>query len=195
MKIMLLALLFPVFCHAQNEKTTNLALVFQDSIPKTSFFLKDRRIVFQKVYPSNLTQKELSDKVYTMLNTTKGFKFSLDGISDIDFYGELCQYRFDVERYGVTLFNAPIVLNVPIDAKVIIQVKDYKYRITISEVAFRYYGPNPENNVDELLEKSLIERDGKKIKTSKSNTKLTNYLDQDFSALFDLGKSLTAGDF
>lgn len=197
MKIMLLALLFPVFCHAQSEKANNSQTVFQDSIPKTSFYLKDRRIVFQKVYTSKLQQEELANQLYTFLSRRKDFRFAtINGIADAEFFGQICQHRFDAARFGVVpFFNAPLILNEPIDATVVVQVKDNKYRVTITEMAFRSYGFMPTNDNVQFLEKWFVERDGKKLKASKSNTRLANFLDQDFAEMFDLNKSATASDF
>lgn len=192
MKIMLLALLFPVFCAAQNEKATSVSF-FQDSIPKTSFYLKDRRIVFQKVYTSSLKQKELANQLYSQLNLIDAFKYDSDGNSDAIIQGQLCQYRFGTERYGVTVFNAPVLLQYPIDARVTIQVKDYKYRVTVAEIAFRYFGAD--GKLDELLERSLMEKDGKKFKNTQAATKMSNYLHLDFSDLFDVRRSATASEF
>jgi hypothetical protein len=195
MKIMLLTLLFPILCFGQSEKA-NSPTVFQDSIPKTSFYLKDRRVIFQKVYASNLTQKELSAKIDTLLNTIDGFCQNFDGGSESDFYGRLCQYRFDMDRYGIGSTNWPSASNIlryPIDAKVTIQVKDYKYRVTITEISSHYFVAEiPE---DELLEKSLMEKDGKKLKSSKASIKIAGYLNTDFSDLFNLKRSATASEF
>jgi hypothetical protein len=188
MKLMLLALLFPVFCVAQNEKA---AAVFQDSIPKTSFYLNDGKIVFQKVFTSTLQAKELSGQLYRLFNTTDGLKFNLES-TDLDLFGQILQREI---RQNVTIFNAPILLQIPFDAKIVIQVKDYKYRVTISDLTFRYYAPLPENDVTHPIERSLLDRSGKKINDNKSNVKLASYLEQDLSGLFDLNRSATAGSF
>jgi hypothetical protein len=190
MKIMLLALLFPIFCQAQSEKATNSNAVFQDSIPQTSFYLKDRRVVF-----SNLTKRELADKIYSILNTTKNFRLNFEGMTNADFYGKLIQYQFDRARYNATFFNSSLALTVPINADVTVQVKDYKYRVTISEITFKYFSPKPEENVNFTLDGMLIDRNGKKIMQSKSNTKLANFLSTDFASLFDVNRSMIANDF
>lgn len=192
--MMLLALLLPVLCRAQGPKANAQSAAFQDSVPQTSFYLKDRRVIFQKVYTSKLPQKELSDKLFTLLNTTTGFRFDLDQPSAADFYGQLCNYRFDRERYGATIFNSPILLAIPINARVVVQVKDFKYRITVSEVVFTDYSVQG-SLIEELLEKSVMEKGGSKFKIDKTSLKLANYLNTDFTSLFSLDRSALTSDF
>jgi hypothetical protein len=185
MKIMLLALLFPVFCHAQNEKAN---AVSQDSIPNTSFYLKETRIIYQKVFKSNLSQKELADQVYRLLSTTKDFKFDIDGVGNVDFYGRLCLHQFDNVRYNTTVFNAPVLLNIPIDATVVVQVKDNRYRVTISDITFKY-------TTDLLLDNELTERNRSRLNLGRSSLKLAKFLDQDFTDLFEIKNLAISSDF
>ncbi|MGY0041192.1 hypothetical protein [Pedobacter sp. NJ-S-72] len=46
-----------------------------DSIPGTSIVLKNYEVIFQKVYTSKLMADKLGEKLFTLLSTTKGFKF------------------------------------------------------------------------------------------------------------------------
>jgi hypothetical protein len=189
MKIMLLALLFPVLCYAQSEKAYNSNAIFQDSIEKTSFYLKDTRIVYQKVFTSRLPQKELSEQVYRLLSTAKNFRFDFDGISNVEFYGRLRLHQFDGVRYNTTLFNSPILLNLPLNAIVVVQVKDFKYRLTISEVEF--IG----KETTYPLDNQLTQYNRSKLNLTKSNSKLATYLDKDFTDLFEVKNTVIASDF
>lgn len=192
-------MLFPLFCLAQTEKaTTTIPPLYEDSIPQTAFFLKKRNVFFQKVFSSNLRKEELSDKIYTLLNTKREFKIDKNSFtSDDEFFGRLFQHKFDALKYDATSLLTPTALGYPINARVAIQIKDYKYRVTITEINFKEYNKDPKGTLpaDILLDNYVTQKNRTKIKLSKSNVKIATYLDRDFTDMFDLNSSLISGDF
>lgn len=193
-------MLFPLLSLAQKEKATTILLpLYEDSIPQTAFFLKKRNVFFQKVFTSDLRKEELADKIYTLLNTKKAFRMDKNIFTnDGDFFGRLSQHKFDPYKYDAGSLSTPGVLAYPINATVAIQIKDYKYRVTITEVNFKEYKKDSKDSlqtVDILLDDYVTQKNRSKIKLSKSNAKLAAYLDRDFTDLFDLNSSIISGDF
>lgn len=197
MKPTLLALLLPLFGLAQSENPAPPATVLmQDSVPQTSLFLKDRRIVFQKVFSSQLNKDELMEKLNGLLSNTRGFRFDRHVyFGDGEFFGWLYGHRFDYIKYNLGILGTPSLLGQPMYAKVAIQVKDNKYRVTITEMSFSVEVDPREMPNNTLLDEWLTEKRRSRLSKSRSSVKLATYLNQDLSDLFDLSKSVTYGDF
>lgn len=198
MKRILLTLLVSVLCYLQNgEAATRTHVLSGDSIPHTGIFLKNRNIIYQKVFSSNLTKEDLADKVATLLSTTRDFRFARGNhFSDWEFFGRLSDHKFDLGKFNTGVFNTPTIFGVPMNAVVVVQVKDYKYRITISEMVFKLPKDNVRKEPEDLLLDDLITQKGRSlIKQSKSNIKIAGMLDQELTDIFDLNRSVTGSDF
>lgn len=195
MKLILLALFFPLFCFAQNgqKKMSDGVL---DSVPGTSIVLKNYEVLFQKVYTSKLSADELGKKLFTLLSTTRGFKFDRR-ISPAagEFIGKLIQYDVDVQRYVEnTMFGMMGIVNYPLNASVVIHVKDFKYRVTVSDVSYnRVDTAGRSSNIK--LSDYMTKKKRNGFTTGKSDMKLARVLNQDFSDKFDLQKSNLTDDF
>ncbi|WP_379086074.1 hypothetical protein [Pedobacter sp. UC225_65] len=194
-RLTLLAMLFSLCCFAQDQKTANAPPIFKDSIAGTSFFLKDRDIVYQKVFASNLKKEELLEKMNSLLSTIRNFRFNQNTIpAEAEIYGRLFFHSFDHEKYDYNMFNNSGYISEPLSAVVAIQVKDNKYRLTISEMSFSRDTEAPSQRI-RLDEVFTQKRTRDKIKHQKANLKLAQYLDQEFTTLFNAKRSLLAGDF
>lgn len=193
MKRTMLALLVPLLCYMQNG--TAATTVVNDSLPKTGIFLKDRNIYYQKVFTSALAKDQLSDKVASHLSTLHYFRFKQDSYSpDGDFVGYLSNNVFKVNPVA-SIFNIPSVMDHPMDAMVVIQVKDNRYRVTVSEIVFKITSADSVRRVTKRypLESDVTRKNGTEIKPSQR--KLLNAIEQYFTNLFDFGKSVIATDF
>lgn len=187
-------MLLSLYCSAQEKKTASSIPIFQDSIAGTSFFLKDQDVIYQKVFTSSLKKEELIEKVNSLLSTIRKFRFNNNSyLTDAEFYGRIAYHNFDVRKYDYSLFNNSGYITVPLNAIVAIQVKDYKYRVTISEMNFRRDSMSEEASMN--LNEVLMGRNRDKLKHNKANSKLTKYLNQELTTLFDADRSLLGGDF
>lgn len=212
MKLLLLILLFPVIGFAQVRNSNSIDGV-HDSIAGTSFLLKNQHIIFQKVYSSKLRQQELSDQLYALLSANNKFRFN-NRIeqNDDQLVGKIFRYKVDAAKYGGTFFKTPAILDYPLNAVVIIHVKDFKYRVILSELAFKDDRPlnkstagnesvNKEGankNIvydDILMDDYFTQKRRSKFSTSKSIIKAAQYMELDLSDLFDIQKSILSNDF
>jgi len=194
MKQVLIALLFPLFCSAQTNKKAEFPTGIQDSISSTPFSLKNGEVIYQKVFASNLDRKELNSRINTLLGTNKYFRFEMGNENEV--VGRLSRYYIDTEKYGFTLFKTPAVVTSAINARVVIQVKDSRYRVTLSDITFREAksatNPDPQ---DVMLESLITKKRKTQLDHGKSTMKLVQYLDRAFSDQFDLQKSNTSTEF
>jgi len=199
MKIILLALLFPFVCSAQNIKYKNvLSDGVSDSIAGTSIVLKNHEVIFQKVYTSGLRKEELSSKLNTLLSTTKMFRFNNDVIPmETEFFGRLINYPVDYRKYGGGQWTSLSMLSAPLNASVSIQVKDFKYRVVVSEMYFGRARSAKDSVLStiNLLNGEITQRRSSMFKTNKSAVKLANFISLDLSDKFDLEKSYLSSDF
>lgn len=197
MKLVLLALFFPIFCFAQNgqKKLTDGVL---DSVQGTSVVLKNYEVIFQKVYTSKLTADELGDQLFKLLSTTKGFRFDRRISPDGDqLIGRLVCYEVDARRYnGYTVFGAGGILSYPVDASVIVNVKDFKYRVTVSELSFNNMPTQVKGEFRDIkLSDYITKKNRSRFGTGKSDQKIARAIDQDLSDKFDLQKYILSEDF
>jgi hypothetical protein len=192
MKITMLTCMAVFFCYLQNGTARTTPL--QDSVPKTNFFLKNGNLYYQKVFYSDLNQKELSDKVVAHLGKVYHFRFKSDNnASDSEFTGYLTDYNFKIGRNAS--LGISTMLMKPMDAMVVVQVKDAKYRITISDMAFMYaVADSVERNARRYpIESDVTENEGTQIK--KPKYKMISIIDYYFTDLFDLKNAIISTEF
>ena len=205
MKFILLLLLSPFFCFTQNDKyIINLSDGVQDSVAGTSIVLKNHAVLFQKVYTSKLEKEELSDRLYTLLATIKKFRYDRHIYpAENQFIGKLVFYMIDGRRYGATAFTTPAVLAYPLTATVSIHVKDFKYRVIITDMNFKdpvkVQDPKkPATNelvTDVMLDDYLTQKRRSQLKNSKTALRVAQFISQDLADRFDLQKSILSDDF
>jgi len=197
MKLILFALFFPFFCFAQNgQKKLTDGVV--DSVPGTSVVLKNYEVIFQKVYTSKLTADELGNQLFTLLSATKGFRFDRRISPDGDqLIGRLVRYEVDAKRYnGYTVFGISGILSYPVDASVVVSVKDFKYRVIVSDLAFNHMPTQVKGEfTDVKLSDYITKKNRSRFGTGKSDQKIARAIDQDLSDKFDLQKSILSTDF
>ncbi|WP_214228959.1 hypothetical protein [Pedobacter sp. B4-66] len=200
MRTLLLLLFLPLFGFGQgSQNDLSSGQVIQDSIPGTSIILKDGNILFKKVYTSNLEKEALSEKLGTLVSIMKGFKINNEIYQTNDqIVGRLFRHKFNVNKYDISSLSASSILYSPFNAVVIVQIKDFKYQVIISNIGIGEDGADslkhrPTN--DTMLETFMTEKKGSKLKARKGYVKLAQTLNQEFADLFDLRKSNLAADF
>jgi len=125
MKPLMLTLFAPIFCLVQSGSEPTTKLSSQDSIPNTAITLKDKNVIYQKVFLSDLKKEDLADRINMLLGNMRNFKFNKDNyLSSFDFFGRLSNYKFSLNKFQSSWFERPTILSCPINASVAIQVKD-----------------------------------------------------------------------
>lgn len=200
MRTLLLMLFLPFFGFGQaSQNDPSSGQTIQDSIPGTSIILKDGNILFKKVYTSNLEKEELSEKLYTLLSMMKGFKTNHEiSQSDDQIVGKLFRHKLNANKYDVSQMNASVLLYYPINGVVLVQIKDFKYQVIVSNIGFaESYTDSLKHQLtrDIMFESYMTEKKGSKLKSKKGYVKLALGINQEFSDLFDLRKSNLAADF
>jgi len=197
--IIYLLLLFPVTIFAQVEPG-KIALPngVQDSVLGTSLIIKDNTVIFQKVYLSKLNKTELIEKLKLFLPSVKNFQMTdLSNQNADQFSGKLTEFLINYRKYGGSLMGTAILLNSPLNGNVIVQVKDNRYRVIISDLVFK--------NVQVLLSAPAVDMSLDDFITKNKRTKVRNtslvlksakYIDNDLSESFNLENNVkTATDF
>lgn len=169
-----------------------------DSIAGTSFVLKNEDVIFQKIYSSPLKKEALITQLNTLLAAKRKFRFR-ESLGENDFVGRLVKYKIDYSKFNPSIFSTSTIINNPLAANVVIQVKDFKYRVTVSEITFLNIRPfnrkTPGAPVDVKLDNYITQKKRSKLSANKGDVKLAEYMNQDFTDLFDLSKSNTSTDF
>lgn len=196
-KLLILALAFtPIMLYAQvNQDNVKLSPNVQDSVLGTDIILKNNEIIFQKTYSSELLKSELIEKLKIYLPTIKNFQLSeLSNQNDDQFSGKLTDYMVNYRKYGGTLMGTMIALNYPLTANVIIQVKDNKYRVTISNFIFKGIQVSSQS-YDVALDEALTKSKRTKIQSNKTSINAANYLNKELTDIFDLKNKKKIDDF
>ncbi|HMI02029.1 MAG TPA: hypothetical protein VK541_06075 [Pedobacter sp.] len=195
MRTLLLMLFLPIYGFGQaSQNDPPSRQVIQDSIPGTSIILKDGNILFKKAYASNLEKEALSDQLYTLLSLIKGFKPNDERYRAVDqITGRLSRHNINMNKYATS-----DILNKPINAMVLVQLKDLKYQVIVSEISFgETYTDSLKHELtrDVMLESYITEKKGSKLRSRKVYVKLAQILNQELTDLFDLQKSNLAAEF
>jgi hypothetical protein len=190
-KILYLLCFLPLLVHAQVKlDTIGLSAGVQDSVLGTSIVLKDRAIIFQKVYQSNLKKAELLKQLIDFLPTVKNFELSsLTSQTEDRLIGRLADFLVNYRKFGGTQEYVQDILNKPIFANVIIQVKDYRYRVLISQIVFKTIAAEAYTSyipLDEIVSRN----DRQRIRTGTGYRDTARYVNDDFSESFDLRSAL-----
>ena len=182
----------PLLASAQVDlRKVSLSPGVQDSILGTSIVLKDKAIIFSKVYESTLTKEELTNKIKSLLPSVKSFQLTDSPNQTAEqFSGRFTDYIVNYRKYGGTLMGTPMILNNPLNANVIIQVKDYKYRVIVSDIIFKGVKVLVNDTGTDILADDFLSRNKRQLIRSNSNSQsIANYLNKDFTDNFDITKS------
>lgn len=187
--VLMLLLVLPLLVRAQvgNDKTT-LSPGVQDSVLGTSFILRDNTILFQKVYDSTLGKDDLVKSLKAFLPAVKSFQLTESpNQNEYQFSGKLNDYLINYRKYGGSLMGTSVLLNESLNANVIIQVKDYKYRVLISDVVFKdvqlVIG---DNGTDIFLDDMFTRKKRTEIRIHPTVSKVAKYMDSDFGDSFNI---------
>ncbi|QIL41028.1 hypothetical protein G7074_18210 [Pedobacter sp. HDW13] len=184
--ITLILLLMPILSYSQvGNKKDILGAGVQDSVLGTSIVLKDNSLIYQKVFSSDKSRPDLLMELKNFLTTTKGFK--LENETDKQISGQLIDYVVNYKMFGGSSLGSGALLKYPIAAKVIIQVKDSAYRISIFDMAFKGL-VNPITFAKSDLELSEAVTTNKRSKISNKELAINTLtiLDKDLTSSFDL---------
>lgn len=193
--ILILALMPVMLCAQVNLEKTKLSDGVQDSVLGTDIVLKNNEIIFQKTYSSELSKSELIEKLKTYLPTIKNFQLSEVPNQNIDqFSGRLTDYIVNYRKYGGTLMGTSIALNYPLNANAIIQVKDFKYRITISNFIFKGIVLMSQK-YDLVLDDALTKSKRTKIRNNQEILNAAIYLNKELNDMFDINNTKKIDDF
>lgn len=186
-KILSILLLSPLLSMAQVDiKTVKLSDGIQDSVLGQSIVLKDHAVIFQKVYSSNLTKEDLTTKLKAFLPSVKNFQLTDSPNQNTNqFSGRLTNFIVNYRKFGGTAMGTPSLLNDPLNANVIIQVKDNKYRVIISEIVFKSVIAGV-GATDQPFDDVISKNKRSKIRISENYLKISKYINEDFSTSFDI---------
>jgi hypothetical protein len=196
-RIFSLLILFPFFCLAEPADQPKNSIV-PDSVAGTSMLLKNESVIFQKVFSSTLKREELIQQLNTLLASKRNFKLE-QSLNENDLIGRLVKYEIDYRKFDLSMFSTATIVANPLSATVVIQVKDFKYRVTVSEITFLDVLPagkqRPAYSLNVKLDDEITQSKRSKFSSKNGDIKLAQYIDQDFSHVFDLSKSNTATGF
>jgi len=188
MKMLLALILLPLLSFGQSSNHSQ-SYELQDSIKSGLLYVKNSAVVFQKVYSSNLGREQLLKELKSFLPSVKAFDFKDSfGQSNEQLNGKLTNFYVNNRRYkNGSLFDFSSSLDAPLNADVTIQIKDYKYRVTISGIHF--FGDSSKTTLENEVLKTLTP----KFKDIESGTK---FLSQDFDWEFDITRNnMLSSDF
>ena len=188
--------MIPVMLYSQvNLKQTKLSENVQDSVLGTDVILKNNEVIFQKTYKSDLSKIELIEKLKVYLPTIKNFQLTeITNQNDGQFSGKLTDYIVNYRKYGGTLMGTMTALNYPLVGNAIIQVKDNKYRVTISNFIFKGVKVLSES-YDFALDDGLTKAKRTKIRENLSMLNAMGYLNKELTEMFDLHTTKKIDDF
>lgn len=93
-----------------------------------NFFTKDGDVIWQKVYPTNLSTKEVFDAI-----KTSGNLFDITEIDQV-LTGNLVERVAEYSSLGYKRGNVPIFVNHLLGGFVKVEMRDGRYRVTISKL-------------------------------------------------------------
>ncbi len=190
-KLLFLLLISPVFAFAQ-IKTENL----QDSIAGSSFLLKNNEVIYSKVFDSELNKSALLEKLQSTLPNIGNFEYKVDAPNTDKINGVLTGSTVNYRKYGGTLMGTNIIMNYPLYGNVVVQIKDYKYRVVITNLNYKNI-PEPigQGKFDLLLDDAVTKKKRTEFRTNTQVIAVLNYIDKHFTDLFDIKAIKAIDDF
>ncbi|MGY0041237.1 hypothetical protein [Pedobacter sp. NJ-S-72] len=187
--LLFLFLLFPLALLAQDDnQEVRLSKNVQDSIPGTALVLKDYTTIFEKIYSSDLEKEELAAEIKMYLPAVKNFQLtSTENQSVYQLSGRLTDYIAIYTRFDSKAYYDSFPLNAPIDANVLISIKDKKYRVIVSEIVFQDATTDAKGNlIDQPLNVYFSTLYKPKFRLGGEAKKVADFLSKDLVASFDI---------
>lgn len=185
-KLLLLLFIAPIALFAQ-VKNKQLPENVQDSLINTSFLLKNNEVIFSKVFNSDLDKSDLLEKLKSILPNIGNFQFKIDASNSDKINGVLTGSTVNYRKYGGTLLGTNGIMNYPLYGNVVVQVKDFKYRVLITNLNYKNV-PEPIGfgKMDILLDDAVTRSKRTKFKSSIAVHNILTYIDMHFSDLFNI---------
>ncbi|MFB6456039.1 hypothetical protein ACE38W_12275 [Chitinophaga sp. Hz27] len=158
------------------------ATLAQES-PSRYYKLYNQAVIFERIYAADSINKtELLNLLQVAIPKIPGFiNYRVNG--DI-ITGRIINGLVDYKRFGHSLVGTPLLIMDPYNAAVTIEVKDGKYRVTLSSIVFNsQVGTVKEMN---RMDDYVANKDKTLWKTGNSAQKILKYTDEYFSAIFTL---------
>ncbi|RAJ35687.1 hypothetical protein [Pedobacter cryoconitis] len=196
-RLLFLIFLFPFILRAQTDTVNTFVFPgIQDSIPGTSLILKNNILLFQKVYSSALNKEELASALRSFLPTVNSFELSdVTNQTTYQLKGKISNYFVNFLKYGDGYRGVAYLIYFPLNADVLIQIKDKKYRVTISNlIVQQYYESSIINKDNAALESFLTKDDRSKIQKSNKLMKTAQYINYELTTSFDLNSTAKVTD-
>jgi hypothetical protein len=181
-KLLLPLLLF--FSIAVQAQTTYLS----------DFYLEDGSVIYKKVFET----KADKDTFLKQLLTTTG----IGGVEEKGdmLIGELKNMKSDYKKHGGSWGSSALVLNHDIFGNFIIEFKDDRYRLIISNMYFvdnysvlAASQTNPENN-KMTLEDFFVKNKKAEFRSGKVRMEALHYIDKQFTEVFTAKESSAASE-
>jgi hypothetical protein len=164
----------------------------QNITEQSNFFVENGELQYRKVFEiEGITEGDLIVKLNSYLPSVSGFsEITFNGGA---FTGNLNDFTVNSKKYGGRTRDIFLQLQFPIFSKILIQVKDNRYRVILSDIKGR--GPNPIGEFEYFY--TLTDR---KLNNQSFNQKEIvingmNYMDQAFTEKFTLKASQVNDDW
>lgn len=180
-----------------DKKKTTLPEGVQDSLLGTSLLIKENAVVFSKTYASELSKDDLTQRLKEFLPSVKNFQLTdLSNQNKYQFSGRLASFVVNYRKYGGSLMGTPTILNSALDGDVIIQVKDNKYRVIVSNIVFKDVSLLSGDKSNIVLDDFMTKSKRTAFRSMGNIISIGKYIDQDFTGSFDVSANRkTAADF
>lgn len=188
-------LVAPIALFAQ-VKNQNLPENVQDSLINTSFLLKNNEVIFSKVFVSDLNKAALLEKLQSILPNIGNFEFKIDASNSDKINGVLTGTTVNYRKYGGTLMGTNRIMNYPLYGNVVVQVKDFKYRVLITNLSYKNV-PEPlgYGKMDFILDDGVTRNKRTKFKSSIAVHNILTYIDMHFTDLFNINAKQAVDTF
>lgn len=196
-RLLFVLLLLPFSLFAQNDTVNTYVFPgIQDSIAGSSLILKNNVLFFQKVYSSALNKDGLVNALKSFLPTVNSFELSdVTNQTTYQLKGKISNYFVNYRKYGDGNSGVSNLIDFPLNADVLIQIKDGKYRVTISNLMVQqYYESSILNKENTALESFITKNDRSKIQKNNKSVKTLRYIDNELNFAFDLNSTAKITD-
>lgn len=196
-RLLFVLLLLPFSLFAQNDTVNTYVFPgIQDSIAGSSLILKNNVLFFQKVYSSALNKDGLVNALKSFLPTVNSFELSdVTNQTTYQLKGKISNYFVNYRKYGDGNSGVSNLIDFPLNADVLIQIKDGKYRVTISNlIVQQYYESSILNKENTALESFITKNDRSKIQKNNKSIKTLRYIDNELNFAFDLNSTAKITD-
>lgn len=196
-RLLFVLLLLPFSLFAQNDTVNTYVFPgIQDSIAGSSLILKNNVLFFQKAYSSALNKDGLVNALKSFLPTVNSFELSdVTNQTTYQLKGKISNYFVNYRKYGDGNSGVSNLIDFPLNADVLIQIKDGKYRVTISNlVVQQYYESSILNKENTALESFITKNDRSKIQKNNKSVKTLRYIDNELNFAFDLNSTAKITD-